>query len=94
MTEKELQDILSQVEGIIAEGKGDVCHQVAELIRNIQEMLNAQYQNELNFIIKQINMVLVKHNIDCTNRDYVGGDEIDKYVEENAPDVEILNENI
>ena len=94
MTEKELQDILSQVEGIIAKEKGDVCHQVAELIRNIQEMLNAQYQKELNYIIKQINMVLAKHNIDCINRDYVGGDEIGEYVEENAPDVEILKENI
>lgn len=90
MTEKELQDILSQVEGIIAKEKCDVCHQVAELIRNIQKMLNAQCQKELNYIIDQINMVLAKHNIDCKNRYYVGGDEMDKYVEENAPDVEIL----
>ena len=94
MTDKELNDILSMVEDIIAKGNGDVCHQVAELIRNIQKTLNAQYQKELDYIIKQINIVLTKHNIDCTSRDYVGGDELDKYVEENAPDVEILKENI
>lgn len=90
MTEKELQDILSQVEDIIAKGKGDVCHQVADLIRNLKINIEIKYQKELAIIIEQINMVLAKHNIDCTNRDYVGGDEIDKYVEENAPDVEIL----
>lgn len=94
MTEKELQDILSMVEDIIVKENGDICHQVAELIRNIQKTLNAQYQTELDYIIKQINMVLVKHNIDCTKLYSVSGDEIDKHVEETAPDVEILNENI
>lgn len=87
MTEKELHDILSQVEGIIAKRKGDVCHKVAELIRN----LKIKYQNELDFIIEQINTVLAKHNIDCSNRDRVDGKEIANYVEGNAPDVEILN---
>lgn len=91
MTEKELQDILSMVEDIIAKENGDICHHVAELIRNIQKTLNAQYQNELDFIIEQINTVLAKHNIDCSNRDRVDGKEIANYVEGNAPDVEILN---
>lgn len=92
MTEKELQEILSMVEDIIIKENGDICHQVAELIRNIQKALNAQYQKELDLIIKQINMVLAKHNIDCTKLCSVSGDEIDKHVEETAPDVEILNE--
>ena len=69
MTVKERQDILSQVEGIIAKEKGDVCHQVAELIRNIQKMLNAQYQKELNYIIDQINMVLAKHCLPSSDPD-------------------------
>ena len=39
-------------------------------------------------------MVLAKHKINCKNRDYVGRDEIGKKKKKNAPDVEILNENI
>ena len=90
MTEKELHDILSQVEDIIAKENGDVCHQVADLIRN----LKIKYQSELAMILDQINKILVEHNIDCSNLGYISGDEIANYVEENAPDVEILKENI
>lgn len=92
MTDKELNDILSMVEDIIAKGNGDVCHQVAELIRNLKTSLYIKYQRELEMTIDQINMVLAKHNIDCTKLCSVSGDEIDKHVEETAPDVEILNE--
>ena len=92
MTEKELQDILSQVEDIIAKGNGDICHRVAELIRNIQKTLNAQYLMELNIIIEQINMVLAKYNIDCTKQGSISGDEIAYFVENNVPPVEPLNE--
>jgi hypothetical protein len=88
MTEKELQAILSMVEDIIAKKNGDICHQVANLIRN----LKVKYQTELVFIIDQINIVLAKHNIDCSTRGSISGDEIDKYVAQNAPDVEIFNE--
>ena len=92
MTEKELQDILSMVEDIIAKENGDVCHQVADLIRNLKTNLEIKYQRELAMTIEQINMVLANHNIDCKNRDCISGDEIVKYVNENVPDAEPLNE--
>lgn len=93
MTEKELQDILAMVEDIIAKKNGDVCHQVADLIRKIKAKLNVEYQQELTIVINQIKMVLAKHNIDCSTRDRISGEEIADYVEKNVPPVSPLNNN-
>lgn len=92
MTEKELQDILAMVEDFIAKKNGDVCHQIADLIRNIKTNLESKYQQELTLVIDQIYMVLEKHNIDCAYRDRVSGEEIADYVENNVPLTEPLNE--
>lgn len=88
MTEKELQDILSIVEDIITDGKGDTCHRVAELIRNAK----VKYPNEIEVIIEKINEMLVKHKIYCSNLYQVSGEEIADYVEHNVPLAEPLNE--
>lgn len=93
MTEKELQDILAIVEDIIAKKNGDVCHQVADLICKIKTSLKMQYQQEITFVINQINTVLTKHNIDCLTIDRVSGEEIADYVEKNVPPVTPLNNN-
>lgn len=88
MTEKELQDILSIVEDIIADGKGDVCHRVAELIRNVK----VKYPNEIEMVIEQINKILAQHSIDCSNLDRISGEEIADFVEHNVPLAKPLNE--
>lgn len=87
MTEKELQDILLMVEDIVTDSQGDVCHRVANLIRNLQ----IKYQKELAMTIQQIKIVLEKHNFDCTNLDWIGGKEIAEYVDNNVPLAETLN---
>ncbi len=84
MTNKELQDILSMVEGIIVDGKGDVCNRVASVIDNLKKT----YQRELELTIEQIKAVLANHNIDCR----VSGKDIADYVENNVPVAEVLNE--
>lgn len=88
MNEKELQDILTMVEDIIVDGKGDECHRVANLIRNLQ----IKYQRELAMTIEQIKKILEKHNFDCSNLNRVSGAEIADYVENNVPLAEPLNE--
>ena len=76
------------VEDIVADGKGNVCHRVADLIRRLKE----EHHRELAMTIEQINIVLAKHNIDCSKLDRVSGDEIATYVEDNVPLAEPLNE--
>lgn len=88
MAEKELQDILSIVEDIIADGKGDVCHRVAELIRNVK----VKYPNEIEMVIEQINKILARHSIDCSILDRISGEEIADFVEHNVPLAKPLNE--
>lgn len=88
MTEKEIQDILSIVEDVIADRKGDVCHRIAELIRNVKVM----YPNEIEMVVERINKILAQHSIDCSNIDQISGKEITDFVEHNVPLAKPLNE--
>lgn len=83
------EELESLVENIITDSKGNVCHRIAELIRNLKQ----SFPNDINFMIKDIKAILAKRNINCdiefSKYDPKG---VSNYLEKYVPEAEPLNE--
>ena len=83
------EELKSLVEDILTDEKGNVCHRIAELIRN----LKLSFPNDIDPMIKDIKAILAQHNINC-DMEFSKYDpkELSNYVEQHVPEAEPLNE--